>query len=229
MPQLRVATFNIAGGHQPDVAAINRLFTAENLDIIGVQEIDRQTIRNPGDMPAQIADPNYHFEFAKAIDLMGGEYGIAIFSRRPLHQVYIHSYTVYGEERRVFQHGVYDVADNQLSVYNTHLSFETPALRQQQVAELLDAVKADPVPHKVILGDFNMDQDHVEWDSLGPDLHRVNGDHEWYDTFTWRDATMKVYAIDNIIVTPNVRVAHTKMATQILSDHQMLETELDWT
>lgn len=227
MPTLRVATYNIAAGQNPDPKAIQRLFTEENLDLISVQEVDRHTRRNPYNMPAAIAGTRYHAAFAPAIPVMGGVYGIALFSREPLLNVTNHHYTHFGEEKRVYQHGVYEIAGTPLSVYNTHLSFETPALRQLQVAELTAAMHADPIRRQVLFGDFNMDQSRQEWDCFDPALRRANGGASgWFDTFNGRDAGMQSFAIDNILVTPNIQLSQVRVPSRILSDHQLLAATL---
>ena len=74
----RIATYNIAakGGA---VSAIGSLIKEENIDVVGFQEVDKNTGRNQVDMLKEIADTaGYDYSFRKAIDYSGGEYGIGI-------------------------------------------------------------------------------------------------------------------------------------------------------
>ncbi|WP_225046896.1 endonuclease/exonuclease/phosphatase family protein [Lacticaseibacillus kribbianus] len=222
--RLNVATFNIAGGNAPDLTAITRLCERERLDLVGLQEVDRNTRRNPYDMPALLAGQTYTYRFAAAMPLMGGEYGIATLAAGPLQASRAVAYTTHGLEPRVFQRSLYTRDGVTLAVYNTHLSFETPALRRQQAAELLAAMRAEDGP-AVCFGDFNCDQSQDEWASFNP-LRRVNGNSTWFESFIGRDDTMKVMTIDNILMTPDVRFEGARLVPTILSDHRMLEAQL---
>ncbi|MFD1433030.1 endonuclease/exonuclease/phosphatase family protein [Lacticaseibacillus yichunensis] len=221
--QVRIATFNMASGEDPDCTAVERLFVDEDLDVIGLQEIERFTARAPYDMLPIVAGRNYQWQFAPTLALMGGQYGIATFARHQISQVKIHKYGVTGEEDRVFINVVIRLGDDTLSFYNTHLSFETPAIRSAQVAELMQAVHDDKHRNKVVVGDFNMDQSLSEWEAFDSSYTRVNGNSgHWFDTYKWRDSAMKVNAIDNIILSPGINLVEAHVVRRILSDHQML-------
>ncbi|MFD1432495.1 endonuclease/exonuclease/phosphatase family protein [Lacticaseibacillus yichunensis] len=225
--ELHVATFNIAGGQHPDLEALQRLFSQEHLAVIGVQEVDRFTDRNPFDMPAVIGGTQYTNSFAEAMPLMGGSYGIATFADRPLAACDATHFASRGEEPRVFQRGVYHVAGHDIAVYNTHFAFEKPALRIDEAAQLLDALGADPLKEQIVFGDFNMDQRHEEWQVLAEQLNMANGqDGRWLDTYMWRDATMQQFAIDNIFTSRNLTLSNVRTVTPILSDHLMLAADV---
>lgn len=230
MPTLNIGTFNIAAGKHPDTAAINRLICQANLNIIGLQEIDEATQRNPISMTSEITASQYHSLFTKAIDLEKGAYGIALLSDKTITNQHHGCYHTYGSEQRVWQQIVYPLSTvAEISIYNTHLSFENPALRQDQIKELLTVLDDDPHQYKIILGDFNMDQSTNEWASLMTHFNLVNGyNNKWLNTFNGRDGAMKSFAIDNILTTRNLQIVSTKMYPQILSDHQLLTAKINW-
>lgn len=53
----------------------------------------------------------------------------------------------------VFKKGDYEIA-----FYNTHLSYETEAIRKKQMEELKTAIQNDSTPYIIVTGDFNADQ-----------------------------------------------------------------------
>ncbi len=82
--QLVVATFNIDAKSQPDVDGQRMLLADHHIDIVGLQEVDKQTIRNPYDMALRFQmEPYVASFFSNAIAFEGGEYGIACLSQYP--------------------------------------------------------------------------------------------------------------------------------------------------
>ena len=47
---VRLATFNIAANKKPDITKLNELLKTNNVDIVGLQEVDINTSRNPYNM-----------------------------------------------------------------------------------------------------------------------------------------------------------------------------------
>lgn len=78
---LVVGTFNIDAKSQPDVEAQRDLMAENGVEIMGLQEVDNQTIRNPYDVVEKFAkDPYVDEYYTNCIGFQGGEYGIAIIS-----------------------------------------------------------------------------------------------------------------------------------------------------
>jgi len=74
---LIVGTFNIDAKSAPDVAAQSKLMADNNVEIVGIQEVDEQTIRNPRSMIGEFTiAPFTDSYFSNAIAFQGGEYGI---------------------------------------------------------------------------------------------------------------------------------------------------------
>lgn len=228
---IRIATYNIAAGKNPDLEAINSQMKDKQIDIAGLQEIDVNTGRNSFDMLERIASyktfPYTHFQ--KAIDFSGGFYGIGTVSAQEILETSGASYEHAIGENRVWQRSLIEKDGKQIALYNTHLSYENTTVRAGQMEELIAAVKADPVPYKAITGDFNADQFHEEFYPFLGDFNMVNGwNTEWTDTYNGVDDTMKVYSIDNIITTRNLRLVNSEVIDNRLSDHNMMWAEFQF-
>lgn len=81
---LIVATNNIDAKSQPDVAAQRQLLEKNGVQLVGLQEVDNNTRRNPYDVVEEFkVDPYKDAYFTSAIPFSGGDYGIAIVSQFP--------------------------------------------------------------------------------------------------------------------------------------------------
>lgn len=222
---LTVGTFNIAANKKPDVDTLRELTERYAIEVVGLQEVDRNTDRNGYDMLAEFGGSTYPYTyFSKAIDYGGGAYGIGTASRYELSDSSTTQVDSTGmDEQRVFQRSVLTKAGRTIAFYNTHLSWEELSQRKVQMEQLKAAIKADPTPYKVVVGDFNADQNHHEFDSFLEELDMVNGgEGTWFDTFNGSDASMKVNSVDNILYTRNMRLDERKMVETKLSDHNLL-------
>ncbi|MCH4057975.1 MAG: hypothetical protein LKE89_08740 [Lactobacillaceae bacterium] len=130
-------------------------------------------------------------------------------------------------EPRAYQRVVIEFNQQSLAFYNTHLSFEFPELRISQMQQLKHAVLNDPTPYKIITGDFNADLNTTDWQVFRPEFQLANGyQGTWHDTFIGLDPAMKVNSIDNIIVTPNIKLTHIYTVKSMASDHLPLIADL---
>ena len=80
---VRLATFNIAANKKPDITKLNELLKTNNVDIVGLQEVDINTSRNPYNMLEKFVEQgDYAYSsFQKAIETGGGDYGVALLSK----------------------------------------------------------------------------------------------------------------------------------------------------
>ena len=80
-----------------------------------------------------------------------------------------------------------------------------------------------PVEYKIIVGDFNADQYHEEFEEIfGADYNIANGMNGIFqDTFNGVDDTMEVNCVDNIITSKNIEIEVVQMVANKLSDHNM--------
>lgn len=227
--KVTIASFNIAAGKHPDLAAMSKQMEKDGVDAAGLQEIDMNNSRNDFDMLERLGEQGVytHNSFQKAIDYNGGEYGIGIVSKTQLSKTDGGIYEAKTGEDRAWQKAVFEVDGEEVVLYNTHLSYENTEIRRQQMEELIAKVKADPAEYKVITGDFNADQLHSEFYPFMEEFNLVNGwNGTWLETYNQTDDSMKVYSIDNIITTRNMRIDDLGVEENELSDHNMLYAKL---
>lgn len=131
-------------------------------------------------------------------------------------------------EPRAYQRTLLSVAHQLIAFYNTHLSFESAELRRSQMKQLRRAVLADSTPYKIITGDFNADLNTTDWQIFQPELVLANGYHGvWRDTFIGIDPAVQVNSIDNIIVSPNIKINKVWTIQSTASDHLPLVDDLE--
>ncbi len=88
--ELRVLTYNIHHGEgndgRFDLERIAQLITAQEPDLVALQEIDVKTTRASGvDQAAELARlTKMHYAFGKFMDFRGGEYGQMVLSKYPI-------------------------------------------------------------------------------------------------------------------------------------------------
>ena len=200
---VRLATFNIAANKKPDITKLNELLKTNNVDIVGLQEVDINTSRNPYNMLEKFVEQgDYAYSsFQKAIETGGGDYGVALLSNLELINTNGGALNSEGiKEARAWQKGEIEVNGKVIAVYNTHLTYESVEARAKQLLELKATMDQDPAEYKVAFGDFNVDQNHNEIYPFLEDYNIANGKGgKWYDTFNGTDASMKTSAVDNII------------------------------
>ena len=225
---IRLATFNIAANKKPDVAKLNELLKNNQVNVVGLQEVDVNTTRNPYDMLEKFVEQgDYEYShFQKAIDMKDGvgEYGIGLLSNLELSNSTGGSLNSEGiKEARAWQKSDIEFNGKVIAVYNAHLTHESVDARAKQLLELKQTIDQDPTEYKVAFGDFNVDQSHDEIYPFLEDYNIANGkDGKWYDTYNGVDASMKTNAIDNIITSRNMEISHITMVETTLSDHNML-------
>ena len=198
------------------------------MNVVGLQEVDVNTTRNPYDMLEKFTEQgDYEYSyFQKAIDMKDGvgEYGIGLLSNLELSNSTGGSLNSEGiKEARAWQKSDIEFNGKVIAVYNAHLTHESTDARAKQLLELKQTMDQDPTEYKVAFGDFNVDQSHDEIYPFLEDYNIANGkDGKWYDTYNGVDASMKTNAIDNIITSRNMEISHITMVETTLSDHNML-------
>ena len=225
--ELKIASYNIAAKGN-STQAIGQLLKDEAIDIVGFQEVDKNTGRNPKDMLKEIADEaGYDYYFRKNIDYSGGEYGIGMAANGDLTDETGADLESGGYEGRGWQRAQINIGDKTVAVYNTHLTWEDQNVRKEQMEDVLEVMNADETEYKVLTGDFNAQESNDEFDVYLKDYNIANGkDGKWLDTYIPFDATMKTNAIDNIITTRNIEIKEVEAfeADGIGSDHRILVT-----
>lgn len=229
---LRVGTWNIAAKNHPDVKELSKVISDNQIEIAGVQEVDVNNSRNNYDMMAAFeSEALPYIHFAKGRDYSGGDFGIGIVSQYPLLETSTSPLETFDlAATKVMERVLIEKEGKQIAVYNIHLSVDqfgslSPRdLRQIQIAQIVERIKQDPIEYKILLGDFNSDQDRYEFSRLLDLFDLSNGKNgEWIDTYHENDdPNMKVFSIDNILVTKNIRVDYVGIVENELSDHYLL-------
>lgn len=80
--KLRIGTFNIAFYQQQLVSDQRALIESLDLDLVGLQEVDRNSNRNPYNMMEAFENEKYpHSYYVNACHDDGGEFGNGILSK----------------------------------------------------------------------------------------------------------------------------------------------------
>lgn len=164
---LRVMSYNVHHCNPPskdsliDVDAVAKVITAQNPDVVALQEIDVNTKRSGLINEAKILGhkTGMHFFFAKSIDYDSGEYGLAILSKFPISEETIHrlptEVSTNGEPRILATAKVKLTNGRFIRFGTVHFDAQKANLnRELQIKELAVLAKADSLP-MIVAGDFN--------------------------------------------------------------------------
>lgn len=163
--QLKVLTYNIHHANPPskpgfiDLDAVAQVIKNENPDVVALQEVDKFTKRSGGVDEARIIaeKAGLNYQFFKAIDYDGGEYGLAILSKQPLANTKHIALPKAQEkaESRILAYADINLPGNRKITFAcTHLDVQSDASRVMQVKTILNEFKK--VKHPVIVcGDLN--------------------------------------------------------------------------
>jgi len=173
--RLTVITYNVHHCNPPaikgliDAGAIADVIRSNKADIVFLQEIDIKTQRvngmNQSLELSRLSGLKYS-AFFKAIDIMGGEYGVVILSRFPLDSAFVYPLWQRGEsEQRVLGIAVVTLPDERkLRVACTHLDLSAD-IREKEIEQMGTILSRGEIP--VILGgDFNAEPESKEMDTM---------------------------------------------------------------
>lgn len=216
---LAVGTWNIKRGNARLVEQ-GRLVENQQLDVLALQEVYRNTAGSTrtDNLASLRTKTMQNMAFAEALSYSGGgQYGVGVLSCYTLMDSSTARLYSGSHEQRVLQHTVITVDGRSVSLYNTHLSFESASLRSRQFAEILDALDSDPNPYRILFGDFNAAAS--EFAQLRGYTAVNTRDLIFYD-----DAGERIgkNEIDNILVSPNITVLGARLIQNDCSDHRML-------
>ncbi|MBR6548588.1 MAG: endonuclease/exonuclease/phosphatase family protein [Clostridia bacterium] len=212
---LRVATFNIHILSDASAATIAKDITDAGLDIVGLQEVDNNTIRTgKKDQAKLLADElGWYYGYSKAIDLEGGAYGHAIISKYPIKSYSTFQLPSGTEEQRVCGHAVIQVGTQMVNFFNTHTTWTS--LQSGQFQEIADRLSG--LDNFIITGDFNC-SNFAAFNVFGGNI--VNNATNTFVT-NGEDG-----AIDNIVVCKKWTVGKGTMVNNGHSDHNMLYADI---
>ncbi len=214
---LCVMTYNIKNAENgTKISEIAADIRAETPDIVCLQEVDCGAFRSgKRDIMQELADSlQMHSFYAPTIKLRGGTYGIGMLSRYPLeNHKQIPLPVRKGDEGRVVAQADITVSGRKLTIFNTHLSFETRAIRLAQL-DYLQSVTSSCGTF-ILCGDFNT-EDFSEFSRLSG-AKAVNSAALPYNTYLGTDVSF--FAIDNILISSDLSCITSKMAGTSVSDH----------
>ena len=228
---LRIGSYNIANGRQ--VAHAMRVIAedilAQDLDIVGIQEVDRLAKRS-GYIDTMKLLSKYtgyeYYYYTKAVDIAGdeakygqkGEYGTGILSKYPILETESTLLSSANYEQRAYGYAKIDVNGTIINFFNTHLSYESYAIRNKQCEEL--AAKLKGMPNCILTGDFNIDgfSNYVPLMEFMKLACKYMGSPV---TFPSAGTT-----IDNIIFTPEFKLGKVDSVKNDHSDHYLVWAEL---
>lgn len=181
-PAISIMSYNIHVGKGMDgnvsLQRINDDIQKTGADLIGLQELDRFTIRNPMDQVAELVKlSGFYTVFSKNLDYQGGEYGIGIMSRYPiLDKRVLHYKEIEGRETRgalaVKVHPDSLNMSKPIWFITTHLGTDATGEEQKnQVLELLDWIKdLGKDGYLIVSGDMNQTPMNPAMELFAPDF-----------------------------------------------------------
>lgn len=226
---MRIATYNIAAGQfcNKQLELLKDQIRAYQIDIIGVQEVDHLTGRSGGvdQIQALKGEEDDFAKFDKAIDFDGGGYGLGMVCKLPVAACSYEPLESRHYEQRIIQKFTMRIGEVEGSFYNTHLSFEDKATRQNQMQYLKSLLDQDSGAFKIVTGDFNIESTK-EWDLFKEDYLLVNGyKGVWHDTFPGDDCV--THKLDQIILSKQFDIQQVGVVQKPYSDHYMMWAEVE--
>ena len=218
MQSLRVGTYNIchAAYADGDLQKIGGVIRENGLDICGIQEIEYKSTRVGGvNQPKLLSEACGlpYYRFVRAIDYADGYYGTMILSRFLIVGFSMEELESGASERRAVGHAVLDLGTQTLDFFCTHLSVESPELRAPQFSRLSELLA--PCKSFILTGDFNTEQ----FDEFSV-LHAADMANKTERRIVTFPGTQ--CAIDNIVLSQNMKFEKIGTVTESFTDHYML-------
>lgn len=228
---MRVASWNVDSKAHPDIQKMSDIIHENKIEIMGFQEIDVNNTRNDYNMAEAFINGNYpYMHFAKGRDFANGGFGVGVTSQYELlEKSSIPIESTGSKATKVLERVVFEKEGKKIAFYVTHTSWENLDLRRRQIAEIIERINADPVEYKIVVADFNTDQNHYEFSMFLDNFNIANGkDGKWIDTFNGEDDSMKVFSVDNIITTKNIKITNVESLHSDMADHDLLFADLEF-
>lgn len=240
---VRVMTYNIQyGGGGRNLPAIADVIRAAAPDIVALQEVDvhwsersdfaDQATALAGLLGMQVRFAPIYSIADSASTRPAREFGVALLSRYPIARFSNHPLTRLSTQdadagprpHPGLLEALVPVGGTSLRVFNTHLDYRAdPAVRRQQVAEILELVGTSAGPI-IVFGDLNAGPDAEE---LQPLLARFR---DAWQRGEGEGLTMSSTAprsrIDYVLVSDDIRVQKAWVPASTASDHRPVVADL---
>ena len=235
---LRVMTYNIQHG----IDYVHRLKTKEvivnldkiveiiksvNPDIVALNEVYDAPVPYLEKQAEYIASKlGYYFAFGKAINIKGGEYGNALLSRFPLHDVSVisipdainHNEPVYYESRSIIKAYI----NKEGKKYHFFVSHFGLAKEEQDNGTALIKELVNDLDNVIFMGDLNLTPDDKNYQEITKVLK--NAVNENIKTFP---SINPVSRIDYIFVSNDIKVMKNKVLDIVFSDHLPVTIDIE--
>jgi hypothetical protein len=215
--QLCVASYNIRLGgmlYGYDMEALAEDIRNSGADLIGLQEVDKNTNRNGNQDTMKILGEllGYYYYFYPVTTQDVGENGIGILSKYPIVEATEHLLPYTGSEAGKFLMATINVYGREVVFCNTHGTYDTDATVPLQ--GIYDLTKDhDPF---IVVGDFNNQRIEV-FNSVFVDCTVAN-----QGTVTTTDG----YVFDNIIIAPSLEMLDFTVTDTGESDHYFITSNV---
>lgn len=179
---MRLMTYNIRLGIQQGLDPIAAHITAQQADVIALQEVGDHWVMGPsGDTTrtlSQLTALPYALHVGTILRGAEARYGHALLSRWPLTDARVHLLPIAKDEQRAILTATLHAPDGPVTLITTHLSWLATD-RPAHGAILLDMARqaiARGLP-VVVMGDLNEDDPHAPWlDALRALMCDADGD-----------------------------------------------------
>ncbi len=212
---LTIGTWNIKRGFE-NLVMQGWLIDMELPDILGVQEVYVNPKNQIDNLKSLKTKKMQYTSFASTINYSsGGKYGIGQISRyKPISEEKTELESGEYEDRFV-QKVVYEIDGKLVSVYNTHFSYQSAAIRKKQFNKVLSLMDADENSYRILTGDFNAKE--AEFYGFKKNYTIVNTSSTRFYDYSYKQ--IRFNQIDNIIVTKNITVLNARAIPTKYSDH----------
>ena len=177
---VRVMTYNIRSGNN-DLAGTVRAIRASSPDLVALQEVDVHWAARSGfiDQATTLGEQlGMEMRFARIYQLSPAragdpprEFGVAMLSKFPVKYFRNHMITRHSTQDTAaapalapgFLEARVDVRGTSVRLFDTHLDYRAdPAVRRQQVSEMLEHIDDDRTTPTLLFGDLNAPPDAPE-------------------------------------------------------------------
>lgn len=229
---IRVMTYNIHHGEGMDghinLDRIAALIHSANVDLVGLQEVDRNADRSHNlDMIKILARlTSMHWAFGKNLELRNGDYGNGILTRFPIvHQENLYYKMVKSSERRGLLQVVIDVNNQEIVFMNTHIDHHLDnaesILNVKQIRASANAYGGKPV---IISGDFNETPESRMIEEM--ELDFINASSAISQPVLTHRSTNPKTQIDYVFTSKDWTIRFIAVLYSLASDHLPLVAEI---
>lgn len=220
---IRIGTYNIKSldYNKNNLKKFHDDIADLNLDIICLQEVDKNSLRSGNiDMVQEMAQASgyEYYHFYSSMWIVSGYYGLGILSRYPI--VEVSSWLLPNsllKEPRILTKTTLLVDGKYIDIFNTHLTYENNDIRVLQMDYIKENV--DFSNYTILTGDFN---------SFGMngnfELETINHVNENQKYKTFRDFASP----DDIYYADSLTVVDQGVKMSSFSDHNILYVQLQW-